>query len=255
MRRRHVAPNAMIFAEGDPSDEAYLIRSGRVSVMKRTVGGHVQLATLGPGDVLGEMGLLEERPRAASAQALEAVTVDVVSRDEFTNLLLRDPPRTMEILRVLFERLRTMNERITEQAALVPDEPLDAPSVRLFPLTAETRTVLPESGISVVRFPLRVGRLPPQAATALCFNDLEFPDSTPYVLSLNHFAVDHTEDGFVVRDRGSQYGTVVNGFRIGGSATRDVARLGSGENEVVAGIAGLGLAPRESPFRFLVAVP
>lgn len=255
MRRRHIAPGETIFAEGDPSDEAYLIRSGRVEVLKSTPRGVVRLAVLGPGDVVGEMGLLQERPRSARAQALEALAVDAVSRDEFTALLARDPAKSMEILRVLFERLRSMNERLSEQMDLPAAEDRQAPEVRLFPLTAETRTVLSDEGLAVARFPLRVGRKATGGDSALNFNDVEFPDSAPYVLSLNHFAVDYAGDGFVVRDRGSQYGTVVNGVRIGGTAARDVAHLGSGENEIVAGTAGLGLAPRQSPFRFLVAVP
>ncbi len=255
MRRRHIAPGEAIFAEGDPSDEAYLIRSGRVEVSKATPRGVVRLAVLGPGDVLGEMGLLQERPRSARAQALDALVVDAVSREEFTGLLARDPAKSMQILRVLFERLRSMNERLGEPTELPPAEDRPVPQVRLFPLTAETRAVVSEAGLAVARFPFRVGRKSDGGNTALNFNDVEFPDSAPYVLSLNHFAVDYAADGFVVRDRGSQYGTVVNGVRIGGNAARDVARLGSGENEIVAGIAGLGLAPRQSPFRFLVAVP
>jgi CRP-like cAMP-binding protein len=255
MRRRHIAPGETLFAEGDTSDEAYLIRSGRVEVLKATPHGAARLAVLGPGDVLGEMGLLQERPRSAGARALDALVLDAVSRDEFTALLTRDPAQAMDILRVLFERLRNMNERLGEQSMFPTAAGTSAPQVRLFPLTAETRAALSDDGLAVSRFPFRVGRKTAGAATALSFNDLEFPDRVPYVLSLNHFAVDCVGDGFVVRDRGSQYGTLVNGERIGGSAARDVARLGAGENEIVAGIAGLGLAPRPSPFRFLVAVP
>jgi hypothetical protein len=202
---------------------------------------------LGEGDVLGEMGLLEERPRSATARALEPVVADAVSPAVFARLLVTEPTRSLRLLRVLFERLRTMNRFVAEHAE--PNEAVSLPTrVRVVPLTPETAAAVPPGGLDVDRFPFRVGRTPDEAEAALGFNDVELPDRPPYVLSLHHFSLELGRDGVLVRDRGSQRGTAVNGAVIGGQSNRDVAPLHAGDNEVVAGVAA------RSPFRFRVVV-
>jgi hypothetical protein len=254
MRRRRFASGTMIFDEGDVSHEAYLVRAGRIEVLKASTAGPLRLAVLGPGDVLGEMGLLDERPRSASARALEDTEVDAVSAAEFADLLTTDPTRSIEVLRAMFERLRAANARLSDW---VPGRPEgDAvPTSRLLPLTSETEAVLPPGGRLLERFPFRVGRAAAHPSNdMLHFNEIELPDVEPYVLSPNHFAVDLGSDGMIVRDRGSRHGTVVNGQRIGAGAATDVAPLHVGENEVVAGPPRALAATRASPFRFCITL-
>src|SRR5215470_9736090 len=102
MVKKSFPAGATIFSEGDASDYAYVLRSGR-------------LAVLGEGDVIGEMGLLDERPRSATARALEPVVADAIDAPEFTRLLFHHPDKAMELLRALFERLRTANQLLTTQ--------------------------------------------------------------------------------------------------------------------------------------------
>ena len=143
-----------------------------------------------------------------------------------------------------------------ERQAIPNSRPDDAgnqlPRAKLLPLTAQTRAVLPAAGLDIPRFPFRIGRRPGMAeASELHFNEIEIPDRQPYLLSLHHFAIDLAPEGVVVRDRGSKYGTLVNGLPIGAGVAQDVAALRPGDNEIVAG--AVLLTPRhESPFRFLV---
>lgn len=252
MRERRFSPGDVIFCEGEPSHEAYVLRSGRVEVVKKTPSGPLRLAVLGTGDVLGEMGLLDERPRSASAVALDAVVVDAISSAEFVRILVHEPSKSLKLLSALFERVRTTNQMLTAHAAASPQmSPI--PSARLIPMTPETRAAMPADGVEVSRFPFRVGRLPETLeAKTLSFNEIELADTEPYVLSLNHFALDLAPGGLLVRDRGSQYGTLVNGTHIGGAAPRDSAPLEPGENRLVAGPPSANVPRRESPFRFLV---
>jgi CRP-like cAMP-binding protein len=253
MVEKRFAASQLLFDEGDPSDVAYVIRSGRVEISKATEHGPVRLAVLGEGDVVGEMGLLEERPRSASARALEAVVADAISPLAFSRMLVDDPKGSMRLLHSLFERLRTMNRRVMEYETRDPG-PARA-RVTLVPLTPETAAGVAAGGVEVSRFPYRVGRKPESHEDGrLAFNDLQLADTAPFLLALNHFALDLGQDGVLVRDRGSQHGTEVNGVRIGATATRDVALLHEGENEVIAGPAPV-LSPRKtSPFRFRVVV-
>ncbi len=235
MRRRHFPAGTTIFSEGDVSDQAYILRSGRVEVLKETPAGPVRLAIMGPGDVLGEMGLLDERPRSASAHALESVAADAVSAAEFVAMLNGDPAKSMEILRALFERHRHLTLRVSEQVPM-PVGDSTIPLVKLVPMTPQTRAVLPADGLVVTRFPFRLGRKPEADATAaLRFNEIDLPDAQPYLLSPHHFALDLGPGGVVVRDRGSQHGTLVNGTPIGAASPHDFCALRHRENEIVAG--------------------
>ena len=80
---RVYAPGEVIITEGDVGTEAYVISEGQCRVTKKQVdGGDELLADLGPGEVFGETAILTDMPRSASVQALDRVTVMVVSRDQ-----------------------------------------------------------------------------------------------------------------------------------------------------------------------------
>src|SRR6185436_10255554 len=132
MQRLRFEAGATIFAEGDPSDHAYLVRSGRVEIVRTVQGGTFRLAMLGEGDIVGEMGLLEERPRTASARAIDPVEADMIDRVEFTQMLLHEPHQAIELLRALFERLRTMNRMVVD-IALSAESTAAVPHVVLHP--------------------------------------------------------------------------------------------------------------------------
>src|SRR5439155_9875289 len=158
------------------------IRSGRVEIVKRTSQGSIRLAVLGEGDIVGEMGLLDERPRSASARALEPVAADLISQPDFTHVLAHEPEQAIELLRALFARLRTMNQLLLQVAA--PTPAATTPQVVLLPASAQTRAFMPADGIRIIRFPFRVGRAPETRETSvLAFNDLALPDQPPYVLA------------------------------------------------------------------------
>ena len=254
MRRRRFAAGEIIFREGDASNEAYLLVSGRVEILKNSPHGPFRLAVLHEGDVLGEMGLLDERPRSATALVLDDVVADAVNATEFAHMLTHDPSGSHRILRVLFERLRAVNARLSEAPPLGPP-PHPSLRLRLLPTTKETEAVLPPDGLAVARLPFRIGRAPQSNEPALMhFNELELADRDPYVLSPNHFSIDTGEHGLIVRDRGSLHGTFVNGERIGAGALVDLVSLSPGENEIVAGPLRALAARRASPFRFRLVV-
>lgn len=247
MRECQFAAGQTIFWEGDRSDLAYLIKSGKVEILKNAPDGPFRLAVLGEGDVFGEMGLVDDRPRSAGARALQPVFATAVDREEFIRLLLYRPREIVGVLRTLFERLRMMNELLAEQRAVRPRRSsLD--EVRLLPLTPETKASVPGDGLAVTRFPFRVGCKPQsEDARLLACNELELDDAGNETVSINHFSIDLGADGAIVRDRGSRTGTTVNHARIGAGAKRDVAPLNPGDNEVAAG-------PEDSPYRFKVVV-
>src|SRR5438046_3212178 len=73
---RSYAPGEILFHEGDIGRALFILESGRVEISRATAErGSSQLAILNPGDYFGEMSLLDERPRSATAAAMDAVKV------------------------------------------------------------------------------------------------------------------------------------------------------------------------------------
>lgn len=251
MNQRCFAAGECIFADGDPSDVAYIITAGAVEIVKAAGSDEVLLAILRDGDIFGEMGLIDEAPRSATARAAEPAVATVVERDEFIELALSRSEQGTALLRALFERLRTTNQLLVaerEARDVVRARPSSRRDVQLLATTVQTGCALPGEGIRVERFPLRIGRRPHGIGESmLACNEVELDDEAPYRVSLNHMAIDLDRGAIVVRDRGSQHGIDVNGTRIGGDDLWTTLALTEGHNEIA-------LGPIGSPFRFAVHV-
>lgn len=107
-----------IFAEGDPSEVCYKIVSGKVeirlalkSLLKR--GRTETVATCGPGDILGEMSVIDGGRRSASAVALEPTLCKTYSAEEILDALQNDPQEALAYVRVLIDRLRRTNRKVS----------------------------------------------------------------------------------------------------------------------------------------------
>ena len=105
-------PGQMIFREGELSQEAYRILRGRVEISITGEGKPVVLAQLGEGDIFGEMAMVDERPRSASAQCMEVTECEVLTAENFNEAVLQRPEILIPYLASFFERLRTANDRL-----------------------------------------------------------------------------------------------------------------------------------------------
>ena len=90
-RMRSVARHEILFQKGDPGDALYAIRRGQIRIATGTEDGRsVTLNLLGPGDVFGEIALLDGHARTAEAIALETTDLFVIDRRDFLELLAHD---------------------------------------------------------------------------------------------------------------------------------------------------------------------
>lgn len=113
---------ATILRRGDPGSAMVVVTSGRVRVgVTSEDGREVTLGILGPGDVLGEMAMLDGEARSADAVALEDCTVKLLDRSRFLRLLRETPELALQLLAVLTARLRRANLAV-EDIALLPLE-------------------------------------------------------------------------------------------------------------------------------------
>lgn len=131
---------AVIFNEGDAWNGLYCVQTGRVAVYKnlRTTDedNRLELAQLGPGSLIGEMGLFDKDKREATVQALEYTEMLVISREMFDEQMAKVPPWMVNLFQLLTQRLRMTNERLvaanrgepssSPQAGQAQDNPLAA---------------------------------------------------------------------------------------------------------------------------------
>lgn len=103
--------NDILFVEGDPGDRMYIVRSGKVRILKREGGQMNTLAEFGPGGFFGEMSLLDNSPRSATVQACEDTELAVVDQPSLTKTLQSQPSWLSALLRVLTVRLRETTAR------------------------------------------------------------------------------------------------------------------------------------------------
>jgi CRP-like cAMP-binding protein len=101
-----------LFHENDHSRELYIIQSGTVRVYRKIGARDVDLARLSKGAVLGEMALIDGKPRSASALASEDATVLMIDADTFHKRISGVPPWFLSMIRTTSEKIRKANSRL-----------------------------------------------------------------------------------------------------------------------------------------------
>jgi CRP/FNR family cyclic AMP-dependent transcriptional regulator len=247
MTRTHFADGQTLFREGDPADSVFRLLSGIVEVLREVGGDTILLGKVGAGQFIGEMGVVENRPRSATARAASVVEVEILTPTEFLDQIASSPPTARELIRRLCQRLREADNRI------VNDERRSGPAHgNLNYANEQTAVSLVNNAylaaknpwlerqlhtpIGLGDLPFVVGRVPVAGETPPQVQpDLKLDDSAPFRLSRNHFVIEKRDGTYHVRDLCSTLGTIVNGAPIGNHFRSDDAPLSAGENEVIAG--------------------
>ncbi|NDV28839.1 Crp/Fnr family transcriptional regulator [Desulfovibrio sp. JC010] len=104
----------VLFREGDKGNVAYMIQSGSVNIVKNIKGKRQILATLGPGELFGEMAIISRSERVAGAEAASECTVLVLTARLILMLLKKSHPTVFHLTRVLASRLARADRAISE---------------------------------------------------------------------------------------------------------------------------------------------
>ena len=111
------AANQPIFRQGDPGDGIYFVKEGLVQIATMvSTGESKELSKIAPGDLFGELAVLDNEPRSASATADKATTVYFISRDELQKLLEHMPRLFSALVREITRRMRTFNDKYVREA-------------------------------------------------------------------------------------------------------------------------------------------
>lgn len=258
MATEHFSKGQVIFREGDKSQEAYFILNGLVEITIHTAHGVQSLAKLGAGEIFGEMGMIMDRPRSATATALENSTVETIAEPDFEREILQRPDRLHVYLATLFERIRKtdllLSATTNATVPLLPPTPKpSAPKEPVFRIKLrscydETDHNHPSVEKTVTKLPFRIGRSYfDTAVSALARNDLSINDQPPHQLSRNHCEIDYEHGHFILRDRGSKLGTWVNGKHVSMDSGCIACPLQVGDNHIIFGNG-------DSVHRYIIAI-
>ena len=263
-----------IFRQGEPSDKFYIIRSGQVVLTREANGMTTEIGKAGPGEVVGEMGVLQNLPRSATATAKGRVWLYGMTLADLTDKRSdgQDHPGTV-VSRVLAQRLRKSMEKL-DQAAL---EKMSAP---LAPVSngavqnqgaarpSPAQAVASPSGVKIGlrmgwrtgeqvqwsdqgsehQLPMIFGRGPGPASAPPGTELVLIEENPPQRLAPVQFSLEVQNGSVVLKDEQSPYGTEVSGVSVGPATGVTQVQLPAGTHVLVAGGEG-------SPYVLALEIP
>jgi CRP-like cAMP-binding protein len=120
---KHVARGTIIFRQGEPGDDMFVVERGKVSLTLTAEGRQQEVAVLAPGEFFGELSLLSGAPRTATAEALEDSTLLAIRRDVFALMMQDDLDIVFRMMNVIGTRLGQTNRQLE---ALMREAPRQA---------------------------------------------------------------------------------------------------------------------------------
>ena len=112
---RQLASRDELFHKGDQGSQVYVVCSGRLKILTTSrLGTCVVFNTVGPGEVIGELALISGTPRNATVIAVEPCVLLVIERRDFLAFLRSRPEAAIQLLAILADRLRAVNEMVED---------------------------------------------------------------------------------------------------------------------------------------------
>lgn len=227
-----------VYQTGDRADCAYIILGGRVALFHGRAQAEdvdrAPLAELQIGDLLGEDGLISEKPRNRDAIALEATTLRRIDGSTLSETVREDPDSAVIVLRAMLERLRG-DKRLRPRPG--------QKRIQLTALTPESEAALGNHEQSIQALPCRIGRL---SEEHIGLNEIQLKDEKPFQVSRTHLVICEEGGKVVIYDRGSSLGTWIRGQCLGGPSAFDGPII-VGEEPCE-----LTLGHNDSPIRFSI---
>lgn len=112
---RRFSSGQIIFHHGDPGGLLYILSKGKVKITHSTPDGQeAMLAIVGSGDFFGELALLDDSPRSATAEALEPTETLTLHREDFMRFIQDNPDFSLHVLQTMARRIRRLNNQVSD---------------------------------------------------------------------------------------------------------------------------------------------
>lgn len=106
LERRTLRDKEMVFRQGEQGSSAFILQSGIIEIVRTTENGETVLAEIGQGGIFGEMALIDEKPRMASARVKGSATIVTVTKQMYEQKLKKTDPFIRALLRIVVETAR-----------------------------------------------------------------------------------------------------------------------------------------------------
>jgi CRP/FNR family transcriptional regulator len=117
---RQYSDKSILFCENEPGDDVFVIQEGKIKITKVVGDQEILLAVLNPGDIVGEMALIENKLRSANAIAFGTTKVLAINKRNFEVMVENQPQMTLRIIQLLSERIWVAYRQLENLA--IPDE-------------------------------------------------------------------------------------------------------------------------------------
>lgn len=119
--RQSHPPDDLIFSAGEQGGAMYVIEHGRVEIfMRDTANERMTVAVMGPGEIFGELAVLDRQPRSAGAKALEPTTLLAITREDLLALITAHPEAALDMMAMLGQRIRRTSV-LAQSRATIPN--------------------------------------------------------------------------------------------------------------------------------------
>jgi CRP-like cAMP-binding protein len=117
LQTRQLKAGEVLFNQGDPGDELILVKEGEISIyapIEGSKGNERPIRVFKPGEMLGEMAIIDEQPRSLSARAKAASTILTLEQNQFKELLSENPEMGFAVMAGLNDRIRYTTDFLSE---------------------------------------------------------------------------------------------------------------------------------------------
>ena len=207
----------LIYREGELGMEMYVIQDGQVEILKQFNGQERRLAVLSQGDFFGEMSILEDKPRSASARALGNVLLLPITRAGLGTMLKKNPEIAVGMMRKISRRLRDTDQNLRQVLGSTDAGKTSRPAAEAGPGAKGPERLIQEgTGIEfylAAGSETTVGRRDPVTGIN---PDIDLtPADTQRSISRRHAKIFRRGDKFYLREEiGTMNGTFINSERV-----------------------------------------
>ena len=260
------ADGQIIFRQGESSDKFFIIRSGQVVLTREANGASSEIAKAGPGEVVGEMGVLQGLSRSATATAKGKCWLYGMTAQDLMDKRSdgQDHPGSV-VARVLAQRLRKSMEKSEQgQGMAIAQTPVAPQAGRPAHVAPVQQKIGPKlllrmgwrkgdqvqwaDGVSEHQLPLVFGRAPGPSGVSADVEMILLEENPPQWLSPCQFRVEVEGGTVVLKDEESPRGNEISGISVGPSNGLTRVELPAGQHVLIAGGEG-------SPYVMVLEIP